>query len=68
MDRDELDPPDRSDDPAGQALETAMRLFWRHGYEGVDQRSDEAIGIAPPRLYAACRRMSTVTRPVTSAA
>ncbi len=36
------------------AIETAMRLFWRHGYEGVSV-SDlvGAIGIAPPSLYAA---------------
>ena len=36
------------------AVETAMRLFWRHGYEGVSI-SDlvGAIGIAPPSLYAA---------------
>lgn len=31
-----------------------MELFWRHGYEGVSiARLTEAIGIAPPSLYAA---------------
>lgn len=37
-----------------QAIETAMRLFWRHGYEGVSVADlTSAIGIAPPSLYAA---------------
>jgi AcrR family transcriptional regulator len=36
------------------AVETAMRLFWRHGYEGVSVADlTAAIGIAPPSLYAA---------------
>lgn len=36
------------------AIETAMRLFWRHGYEGVSISDlTAAIGIAPPSLYAA---------------
>ncbi|MFD1199932.1 TetR/AcrR family transcriptional regulator [Brucella gallinifaecis] len=36
------------------AIETAMHLFWRHGYEGVSLAMlTEAIGIAPPSLYAA---------------
>ena len=36
------------------ALETAMLLFWRHGYEGVSIGDlTKAIGIAPPSLYAA---------------
>jgi AcrR family transcriptional regulator len=36
------------------AVNTAMRLFWRHGYEGVSVSDlTEAIGIAPPSLYAA---------------
>lgn len=31
-----------------------MRLFWRHGYEGVSVSDlTEAIGVAPPSLYAA---------------
>jgi AcrR family transcriptional regulator len=37
-----------------EALETAMRLFWRHGYEAVSIGDlTAAIGIAPPSLYAA---------------
>ena len=37
-----------------RAVETAMRLFWRHGYEGVSIGDlTRAIGIAPPSLYAA---------------
>jgi AcrR family transcriptional regulator len=37
-----------------KALEIAMRLFWRHGYEGVSIGDlTKAIGIAPPSLYAA---------------
>jgi AcrR family transcriptional regulator len=36
------------------AVETAMRLFWLHGYEGVSVSDlTEAIGIAPPSLYSA---------------
>ena len=36
------------------AVETALRLFWRHGYEGVSIGDlTQAIGIAPPSLYAA---------------
>ena len=36
------------------AVETAMLLFWRHGYEGVSIGDlTKAIGIAPPSLYAA---------------
>lgn len=38
----------------GQAVDTAMRLFRRHGYEGVSVADlTNAIGIAPPSLYAA---------------
>jgi len=37
-----------------QAIQIAMRLFWRHGYEGVSITDlTNAIGIAPPSLYAA---------------
>lgn len=37
-----------------QAIDTAMRLFWRHGYEGVSLNDlTSAIGVAPPSLYAA---------------
>ena len=37
-----------------KAVDTAMRLFWRHGYEGVSVGDlTKAIGIAPPSLYAA---------------
>jgi len=36
------------------AIETAMLLFWRHGYEGVAVGDlTKAIGVAPPSLYAA---------------
>ena len=36
------------------AIETAMQLFWRHGFEGVSIGDlTEAIGVAPPSLYAA---------------
>ncbi|MCX2861979.1 TetR/AcrR family transcriptional regulator [Paucibacter sp. PLA-PC-4] len=35
-----------------QAVETAMHLFWRHGYEGVGMGElTKAIGVAPPSLY-----------------
>jgi AcrR family transcriptional regulator len=37
-----------------QAVDIAMRLFWRHGFEGVSVNDlTAAIGIAPPSLYAA---------------
>ena len=36
------------------ALESAMRLFWRHGYEGVSfQQLTATLGVAAPSLYAA---------------
>jgi AcrR family transcriptional regulator len=39
---------------AGKALDEAMEVFWRHGYEGatIAQLTD-AMGINPPSLYAA---------------
>ncbi|WP_299711390.1 TetR/AcrR family transcriptional regulator [Tardiphaga sp.] len=37
-----------------EAVETAMRLFWRSGYEGVSIGDlTKEIGVAPPSLYAA---------------
>ncbi|HVX85387.1 MAG TPA: TetR/AcrR family transcriptional regulator [Phycisphaerae bacterium] len=37
-----------------QALETAMLLFWRHGYEGTSLAAlTAAIGVNTPSLYAA---------------
>ncbi|UXT92901.1 TetR/AcrR family transcriptional regulator [Agrobacterium pusense] len=37
-----------------EAIDIAMHLFWRHGYEGVSLNDlTTAIGIAPPSLYAA---------------
>lgn len=37
-----------------RAVATAMRLFWRHGYEGVSIADlTAAIGVAAPSLYAA---------------
>jgi AcrR family transcriptional regulator len=37
-----------------QAVDVAMRLFWRHGYEGVSLNDlTSAIGVAPPSIYAA---------------
>lgn len=37
-----------------KALDTAMALFWRHGYEGVSLGDlTKAIGVAAPSLYAA---------------
>jgi TetR/AcrR family transcriptional regulator, copper-responsive repressor len=36
------------------ALDTAMRLFWKHGYEGVSfQQLTAALGVAAPSLYIA---------------
>lgn len=38
----------------GKALEAAMNAFWRHGYDGTPlSELTEAMGIAPPSLYAA---------------
>jgi AcrR family transcriptional regulator len=37
-----------------EAVETAMRLFWRSGYEGVSIGDlTKEIGVAPPSLYTA---------------
>jgi AcrR family transcriptional regulator len=36
------------------ALDAAMRLFWRHGYDATPISAlTEAMGITPPQLYAA---------------
>jgi TetR/AcrR family transcriptional regulator, copper-responsive repressor len=36
------------------ALDAAVELFWRHGYEGASiAMLTEAMGVAPPTLYAA---------------
>ena len=38
----------------GEALDTALNLFWRHGYEGTSVAMlAVAIGINVPSLYAA---------------
>ncbi len=54
----ELKSPVRTGRPRGfdreQAVEAAMTLFWRHGYEGVSVTDlTEAIGVAAPSLYSA---------------
>jgi AcrR family transcriptional regulator len=39
---------------ADKALDEAMEIFWRHGYEGATiAQLTEAMGINPPSLYAA---------------
>lgn len=36
------------------ALDAAMRLFWRHGYDATPVSAlTEAMGVTPPQLYAA---------------
>ena len=38
---------------AETALDQAMEVFWRHGYEGATiAQLTEAMGINPPSLYA----------------
>ena len=38
---------------AEAALDQAMEVFWRHGYEGATiAQLTEAMGINPPSLYA----------------
>jgi AcrR family transcriptional regulator len=45
------------------ALEVAMRLFWRHGYEGVSfQQLTAATGLAAPSLYAAFGNKASLYR------
>jgi TetR/AcrR family transcriptional regulator, copper-responsive repressor len=58
MDSDNAPTPKRAGRPRAfdreQALNTAMDLFWRHGFEGTSTAQlTAAIGIAPPSLYAA---------------
>ena len=46
-----------------QAMETAMRLFWKHGYEGVGLSDlTEAIGVTAPSLYAAFGNKAQIFR------
>lgn len=48
-----------------QALETALDLFWRHGYEGVSIADlTDAIGIAAPSLYHAFGNKADLYREV----
>lgn len=54
----------RSFDPEG-AVKTAMQLFRRHGYEGVSMAMlTDAIGVAPPSLYAAFGNKADLYREV----
>ncbi|MBL8558796.1 MAG: TetR/AcrR family transcriptional regulator [Hyphomonadaceae bacterium] len=46
-----------------KALEAAMILFWRHGFEGVSiAQLTSAIGVAPPSLYAAFESKESLYR------
>lgn len=48
-----------------KALETALELFWRHGYEGVSLADlTSAIGVAPPSLYHAFGNKADLYRAV----
>ncbi len=39
---------------ADKALDEAMEVFWRHGYDGASLAMlTKAMGIKPPSLYAA---------------
>lgn len=46
-----------------EALDIALDLFWRHGYEGVSiAMLTESIGIAPPSLYSAFGNKASLYR------
>jgi len=48
-----------------EALEKALELFWRHGYEGVSLAElTAAMGIAPPSLYHAFGNKADLYRAV----
>lgn len=48
---------------ADQALEAALALFWRHGYEGTSLAAlGEAMGVNMPSLYAAFGNKETLFR------
>lgn len=48
-----------------KALEAALQLFWRHGYEGTSIADlTAAMGVTPPSLYAAFRSKERLYREV----